>query len=374
MVTLKDLLESNYEDLLASNRISTGSPALDYYRNVLLAFLKGDRERCLQLSGETAFGFRAELALLRHQIMTRSVKRELIETLIIQGAALPDWEGEVLIACAHAFETLRELEPAKKTYLAAHDALLKMGCERKALRAYMNSIAMEGQLHPEKRQLEEFHAIYRKAKKLREYRTCGIALSNIAREYRNIRALTTALQFANSAVRYLKKEMGSVFYYKALTNRCHILFELGRDTEAKLDLEAAAHAQFPEIRSALLVIQQLMNPHQKLSIPEESLLPIWKERLAEGRLNEVQGVKHHRQKLSELEEALIRYLQEGPRDKFELIEFLYGRKLNIDSTEARLKSLLTRFRKKCPGLIQLLKGKYEITNQALLPQNSRKAG
>ncbi|MCM2277676.1 MAG: hypothetical protein NDJ89_06330 [Oligoflexia bacterium] len=376
---LGDILEASYERLLEFARYPTASPLVDVYRDVLLAFLRGDSERLrsecdrirvLPHSPE----FLLPLACLRLSLQARDPDSAQLESLISLADRSGEWRGEILIACGHGYELRGELGKAKEIYLKASEALLSAGFERKALRAYINSVAMEGQLHPEKKLLAEFHSISRQARKLREFRSCGIALSNIAREYRNIRALDTALKYANHAVRYLKKELGTLYYYKALTNRCHILYEMDRVREAQIDFEEARHADFPEIKAALQVIEQLLNPTAEIEIAEKDLLPLWRERLKEGRIHTRSACKLSRRKLGELEEALIKRISEKPADKFELIEFLYGNNADFHALEARLKSLLSRIRRKCPGLLLLDGGKYRIADRILLPSFLREAG
>lgn len=377
-LSFRELLELSYEDLLTSARAATDSPLTEFYRAVLLAFYAGNSEQVGKLAAEAAkLEFSPalpRLVLLRHQILIRNVDPSLVQEIIAQAAEAGDWRGELLIVAGQGHEIRRELAPAKELYLQADRALQSIGAERKALRAYLNAVAMEGQLHPDKKLLPEFHAIYRRGKKIREYRSSGIALSNIAREYRNIRALDSALRFANLAVRYLKKEFGSVHYYKALTNRCHILYELDRQREARTDFEEASHADFPEVQAALQVIRQLIHPESNIPIREEALQPLWQERLREGKLTTGKACRLNRSKLGELEEALIRHIFAAPSGTMELIEFLYGTRGDIHSAEARLKSLLSRLRKKCPGLIVRVDGKYRIADVSFLPSFLKEAG
>ncbi|MNL58796.1 hypothetical protein D3C87_1824650 [compost metagenome] len=63
-----------------------------------------------------------------------------------------------------------------------------------------------------------------------------------------------------------------------------------------------------------------------------------------------------------MEDRLVCLVSCRPRDKFEIIDDLYGEKIDFDAAENRLKNLLNRLRKKRPGLIQLIDGRYHIVD------------
>lgn len=70
--------------------------------------------------------------------------------------------------------------------------------------------------------------------------------------------------------------------------------------------------------------------------------------------------------LSELEEKLLKYIQNGPKSKFEIIDHLYNEQSDILACENRLKNLFFRIRTKFPGLIINKKGLYAIGRLNLL--------
>ena len=81
--------------------------------------------------------------------------------------------------------------------------------------------------------------------------------------------------------------------------------------------------------------------------------PTWLERLAEERTGEL---------MTDLEDRMIALLSSKPRDKYMLIEDLYGDRIALDAAENRLKNLLNRLRKKMPGKILLDNGFYKIAD------------
>jgi hypothetical protein len=65
--------------------------------------------------------------------------------------------------------------------------------------------------------------------------------------------------------------------------------------------------------------------------------------------------------LSQAEQRLVSFLQKGPRDRVELIEFLYGPNLSYETKLSRLKSALFTLRKKHPTLIRYENDRYRLS-------------
>ncbi|MNU07531.1 hypothetical protein D3C72_2531640 [compost metagenome] len=66
--------------------------------------------------------------------------------------------------------------------------------------------------------------------------------------------------------------------------------------------------------------------------------------------------------MTDLEERIVALLSSKPRDKYKLIEDLYGDRIEINAAENRLKNLLNRLRKKIPGRIVFENGLYKIAD------------
>jgi hypothetical protein len=82
--------------------------------------------------------------------------------------------------------------------------------------------------------------------------------------------------------------------------------------------------------------------------------PTWLERLAEG--------KNSEEPLSDLEDRLLVLLSCKPRDKYYLIQDLYGEKIDFVAAENRLKNIISRLRKKRPGKILFTDGYYSLVD------------
>jgi hypothetical protein len=67
------------------------------------------------------------------------------------------------------------------------------------------------------------------------------------------------------------------------------------------------------------------------------------------------------EQLTALESRLIQLLSDGRKTKYDLIERLYESSIDFSSREARFKNVLSRLKKKRPGLIVLDEGYYRIS-------------
>ena len=83
------------------------------------------------------------------------------------------------------------------------------------------------------------------------------------------------------------------------------------------------------------------------------------------------GAAPEAQALSPLEERLLEFIAASPKTKFEIMDHLYGDRLNTEVRENRLKNLLNRLRKKRPELIVFENEKYRIADEVFLKQKER---
>lgn len=378
-IKLTQIFELSITELIqiAFESASALPPLEKLYLGVMTCFHKGDidtletlgKESLILLTEDKCPEWMPHLIYSRMTIVRRNCHVKDAKDLIRYSQTETLWSGELLMVAAHILETLEHLQDARETYLMASKKLSKVGCEKKALKAFMNSIVMSSQIDPGRVFMSEYLGIYRIAKKLKEYTCAGISLHNVSREYRNAGALSVALIYANQALKYLHKNPGSLQYYMALTNRCDLLFEMGRTPEALIDYEMATVAPFKEIKAALLLIQKRFLNSAHHEIPRQDLVSIWEERSNEDP-NRPTRVLIGTGRSVELQDSLLQFLGLQPRSKHELIEYLYGKTVEIHFAEARLKSLLTRLRKKSPGLIFLENGKYRIGDRIEVARKS----
>lgn len=379
MVKLSRLIESNLSELVEARKGLAVSHPLLRYLDVLSAYLRGDIEGLTRLVGKEPavleqMNPEEVSARLRLQIRTRSVEQAVLARAIALAKDPKEeliWRGELSFVIAMALETSGDDCRAQEFYKLASEVLELGGCPRKSIKAFANYVAAETRIHPDKKLIVEYEYIFRKAKRLKEFGVAGMALNNISREYQLVGALNVALKFANRALVYLGRDFGSLHYYLGIVHRAHVLFDLHRDREAVLDLEQASACDFPEIKEAIKTVKKnYLKDALKadLEIKQARMTVTWRERFNNGPTLATLC------QLGEMEEALVRFLATGAHDKFQIIEHLYGKKIEFESAENRFKNLIGRIRKKYPGLLAFENGKYRVSDDSFLPTDLLKAG
>ncbi len=266
------------------------------------------------------------------------------------------WEGEIYFLLGYSWDELKEYTQAIRCFGLAEKALMKSGCGKKSLKALHNKISAFGCLEPNRRLLTDFFTLYKRAKVIQDRGMCGLALMNLSREYERLGALALAYRQCQQAVSYLRDEFGGLQFYLAVAQRAHLLLKLGRVKEALQDFELASTAAFPEVISALNVLsEELQVGDKSLRSGDLHLNPAWSEIKKEVE-NKTGPIA-----LSTHESLLIKALTAGPSTKFELIEKLYGDKIDSSSGLGRFKHLIIRFKKKYPGFLIQANGRYSLS-------------
>lgn len=369
MCTWTSLIDAPRDELLElERRIACSRMAL--YCESLQAYLAGDIAR-LERSHERWVSLllgeahpevlvAEKIVRLRLQIRRRSIDADLVRAFELQIDSMPaEWKGEAAFVCAMAHETLDRPDLSGPLYKRAALLLEELGARRKAVKADLNAIVALSRAEPARKLLAEYDHVYRKAKKIRHRGVAGVALLNVSREYQCIGAHKAALRLCNQALALLRQDVGTLPYFLAIVHRCHLLIELGREPEAEVDLESARLSGHPEVQEAIHVVTALLARKRGSAVPsvhKENLTPTWRSRLENGATSP--------DRLGELEEKLVSLLASGPKDKFDLIESIYGNALSFEVSENRLKVLLNRLRKKRPGLILFTLGRYRLVDEA----------
>jgi hypothetical protein len=377
-VSLEKIIQARIEELLEYRYLPIESEFAAMYLDVLLPYLKGDvdelrsRVKALRQMDQDELLPVAELRLqIREGRLDPHFADSVARAASAEGTS-PLWRGECAFVAAMAYEQMGDHQKCKDLYLRASQLLEQGGASRKSVRALQNHVAEESRLFPQKRLIPDYNYVYRKAKKVRDYGVAGMALMNISREYQLLKAHSAALKFANRALAYAERERGSRCFYLILAHRCHVLMEMGRREEAKLDFDELKAAPFPEVKAVMEVLTKLFfDP--SISLTDGSILPAnWSERLKETEAPDQAGSLHKIESIrpAELETTLIQLLDERPRDKFELVSALYGDQIGFVVAENRLKNLLNRVRKKSPGAIVLENGCYRLVQDTLLRKKS----
>jgi len=245
------LLEGSQEQLHAFELELDLPVSLELYRQALLASLGGQAaalEALLCVIREDESVWRADFPCLETLVRMRLdfLRGRLGETLGNFTAPQAEnlWQGEFLMLCAAARERQEKFAEAIGDYKAAAKSFLRFGVKGKSLRARFNAITLTSHVDPSKNLVREYFFLYREARKLRQFTVMASASLNISREYQRLGAFKLALKFANQSIACGSPDLGGQVYFLAVAHRAHVLYDLGRGAEARLDLEEAQTAQF----------------------------------------------------------------------------------------------------------------------------------
>ncbi len=367
-IQLEKIIEANLAELL-DFRIQAvgGAVIISYYIEVLIAYLQSDLPRLNELSKTIPenlslkeYQYLSLILAVRTQIRKRFFHKNDVEQLLEYEAPSKTWRAEGLFVAAMYYETKENNKASKDLYLRATQALSKVKCEKKSVRALLNYVVMESRLYPEKKLISDYLFIAKKAKNVGALSVSGVAYLNISREYQKILALELALKHCKLAIKELNSDHGSLHYYLSIVHRCHLYLEMGRFPEALLDYQRASISQLSEVRCALQIIDVLL----KKQVINQSVMtqatPTWKERIQELKSDK------NTKSLTQLEQKLVDLISHASYSKFDLMDALYSSEKSFTSKENRLKVLMSRFRKKCPGLLIRSEGKYFLADEVFL--------
>lgn len=349
-----------------------------FYGQTIIHFLRGDTDILTSNLPKIRSDFslhpernHLEVACaLRERIRLRLLDAGLLERAfeIIkedQSVYAIKWRGEIAILLATSYTIFNDYQRAHEMFEIAARGLMDAGFIRKSLRAQMNVLVCESHIHPGKNLFTRYHDLYRQAiqRDRKEIVVATTCLLNISREYQRAGAYLAALKYCNRAIALFERQMGDLNYYLTLIHRAQILVSLGRVAEARIDVDQARLAPFKEVKAALQVIEPLIEGQLPSQESTDDLLPTWKERVAEIHSS------LSTPKLSSLEERLLALLSRGPRDRIDLVDDIYGDRLDAETKQNRFKSLIGTFRKKCPDLIVYDNGRYRLADQMLVAKN-----
>ncbi len=358
-IGLNELLDLNLRDMVPLNSDSFTDKDSYYYYQVIKTYSRDELDSLAELaqSDEVTLAFK-RLALLRLEIRRKNVKAKTIAELLICASNNQALNGEIYFVVGFAFESLAEHLHSRNYYRKSFEAFESAKVHKKAVKALHNVIAAESRIYPQKKFIIDYLYVASRAKKIKEFGIAGLACLNISREYQIIGAHDAALKFCNRALRLMENDSGGLQHCLAIVHRAHLLSEMKRYLEAKIDYQLASISPYPEVQSALKALDLITNKNSNDKFDKDKLLPTWLERVEQK--GNSQAI------LGPVESKLISYLSEKPQDKFKLIELLYDSVSDHLSLENRLKVLINRVRKKRPGLIVFEDGKYRIADESCL--------
>lgn len=341
---------------LLEGKVESGAPLApeyEFYQKVIHARAAKDssallelRKECEKFPAETAVPL-ALILQLDYDMLSPAPRVDSIKEFLEVFDRFPLWKGEGFLALARLLEASGKFEEAKIFFFRSSQELGRIGAEVKSLWSFYYRLLVEGKIRSDtKKLIADYHYVFRKASKLEEVELAALALLGISLEYQKLSAMKLAVKSIRDAVEISKKRADTLTHARVVFQKYQLLLATERPEEALKDLEFCRSSKFPEIQS---LIGGAVVP---IVAPEG-------QKKAKGR---GQG------DLSELEVDLLKLLVEGPKDKFQIIEHMYGTRLSLDVTENRLKNLLNRIRKKRPDLIVFEEGKYRIVDPGFLDE------
>lgn len=361
MKTLVKILDADLEELTELHlRRTERRSVFGFYVSALRHYLEGDRgflaqtlARLPEAEGDAADKEIAGMLIeARLAVRAGEVADSIVKKLEAKLPSAGDWTGEMQFVLALCHEIRGEKRPMSARYQQASVTLADLGARRKAVKALLNHVAAESAQHPERHHLREYEYIYRQAKRVKNYSTAAVALLNISHEYHDIGALQLALSHVNRAIVLLDRQKQGRSYFLALAHRAHVLHDMDRKEEGMLDYEALMASAFADLKGVRETLEAAYGG-MRGEAPKSAMVDAWK-----GRHEEFQRMKD---KLGSLEQKLLKFVADSPREKADIIEHLYGDKLSWDVLENRFNNTLSRLKKKCPGIIVWEKGKYRLS-------------
>jgi hypothetical protein len=170
----------------------------------------------------------------------------------------------------------------------------------------------------------------------------AIAYKNLSQEYQALGALQVALQYARESVRVVDASMGSRDEAFCRLQLATVLGELEMTPELEMELQACSAADFPEIRSAVALLENYyFGAEHKIDL--NALSPIWKVRASS---KDWCGPV-----LGELAGQLVALLSRGPLTRVEILDQLFSDIKDEASRVIRFQGMVARIRRKSPDLI-----------------------
>ncbi|MGE0615912.1 MAG: hypothetical protein AB7P04_09740 [Bacteriovoracia bacterium] len=356
------LMNESFAELVRRRLSVPPGTAESVYVEAWLAFSRGQRETLGELASMADAAVPIcllEIIRLQIAILERSLDPIQIRRAAGLAAHDPDWIGEVLYVSGLAWETAGELAIARDFFRRAATALEQIGASRKSLQSFFHFVAVDQKLSPEKSPVAELEFIAQRALHAGYPALAGTALGQVALEYEKAASFEVMLQYWRDSATYLEAENGSREFYQA---RLHFGFALavnGYRADALRELRRTDVAFDPEIRGAREVLGRILRADYRerpfLGTPD----PIWRARYRACAERAKQAIARFYGARG-LEARLLQEIQGGPKTKHELIETLYGTQIDYFSGENRLKNVISRLRRRLPGVLSFHEGRYRV--------------
>lgn len=331
-----ELKEINLFDRIQSQELSI-------YAKVLDSYFCADSEQLIE--NMKSFDEESELfyiSYLRYNLLKQKYEKKIIFKVCDTMNSESVYSAEAALALGRYYLAFDKYQEASDTFKIAHDKLEKMGLKKKALKAYQNLLISKTRVNPNKRYIQDYEFLAKRASELGEKAVESISYHNISRELFFIGAFNVALRYSNLAIKLLDEERGTLHFFEALLHRCHLLIELNLYERAYEDYQYAKTSTHTQTLNALKVIEKLLTESKnKMSLSH--IEPCWRVKLARTKKTSFNFTKS--------ESKFIEFIKGEPKSRIEIIDFLYGAEADYEASLNRLRVLLSRLRKKAPALI-----------------------
>lgn len=345
------------ENLVTSSRSEEAD--LLFYTRVMINYYRENPAGIESLLNSQSFDSAAlkllaemRLAILRNESLGEITRLQIAINAIDLNDLI---KGESLFVAAFAHQKIGDFVVAETLFRESGAYLKKVGAHNKFLRARMSAIAAFSCIYPDSRLFSEYLSVYQSAILSKENLTAGTCLLNISREFQRLEAWDLALEYANQSLHLLEDgHYGSREFGLSLVHRAYLLLQMKCSIDQlSKDLMIALSITHPDVQSSCASLAEMFQVNLKFLPLKTDFLPTWKERKAEM---SVQAGK-----LGEMESQLIVLLAEKPHSKFELLDLLFGDRIDHESRENRFKNLLFRVRTRTKADIRIINGNYTLS-------------
>lgn len=346
--TLENIIELNVSqlsDLIIFQEDKSGTN-LHLYAKAIHSYLNADCKSVEDILNQTDPSeelwqiINWRLRILRCNYDAIDIKR-CVDDCRLKGVV----KGEFLFVLGTAALRVDSNELASILFKKSYGLLWNFGSKRKGVKSFMNHLVAESRLDNRRRLVSDYLFLIEKAKEVGDSIVEGLCIHNISKEYQILGAYELALDYSQKSLDLLKNDFGSLHYFEAVLQKCHILIDLGRIDQAFKEFQKAKASPHPQTMNALCVIEKMLAAD--FSKVERVLEPAWK-----SKLKNLQSSKKAKS-LTKTEVVFIKLLSKEPLVKDEIIKKMYGENIDWMSAKNRFDVFLSRFRKKYPSLISV---------------------
>lgn len=362
-ISFQQIFDANVSTLTEYSQLYEGKTSESFYIDIVLTYMTADEkslEKIFQkFKSLSEMPFQNEiLTITELRILARrgALTKTKCEQFLFAIDTFDElWMGEAYFMLALCYAKLKLYLKAKEYFKTSFIHLKNIGCKRKVLLAFQNFLAGISNSEPNISLISEYLVLIKEAKRLKFFDIEALTLLNLSREFQDRNATLLALDYCVRAEQLGRENLGSLQYWLIIAHKADLLIELKRIHEATLVYEELMAAENIEIKQSIEVLKVKLESTSDKYFDKAQASPTWEERLTESK----NRPKKH---VGELEQKLIGFILEKPRTKQEIVIHLYGSKLDKHMLDSRFKKLISKARKKIPGIIVYHNGLYSISD------------